>query len=259
MANILNSLISTGGTAFGGGSRGNTRLLPKLTQPAQIGDFLTCDVILSRTTQFDTEVTEFPVEDGFSISDHCIRKPMKLTLEVLFTPTPVTWYSAIPQSGTDVLNKVINAIMDIYRKGEPVTVKLIDAIYDDMVLTSAPMPRRAADGYCYVCTLQFTHVRRVTQRAEDIPEDGCNSDASGKAGQSNKDGGAASTQEIGTGLKTVDPSEAAPVSSGNIWTDIATGNVDVSQYGDIGTGLEASAAMAQSAISQSLGGGGVLW
>jgi hypothetical protein len=253
-----NSGSSVSGLGSGFISRGPQRILPRLTQPAQIGDYLECDVVLAYTPQFDADVTEFPVEDGFSIADHCIRKPMKLTMEVLFTPTPVTWYSAIMGGGRHTLNRCLNAIMDIWKKGEPVTIKTASAIYTDMVLTSAPMPRRADDGYCYKCTLQFVHVRRVTQRTEDIPEDGCNADAQGKAGETNKDGGAASTQEIGTGLQTVDAPSVAQ-SSGDIWTDIATGAIDLSQFGDIGTGLEASAAMAQTAIARSMSGGGVLW
>lgn len=228
-----------------------TTVLPKLVEPAQIGDYLECDVILSRTTDFSAEVTEYPVEDGFSISDHCIRKPLKLQLEVLFTPTPVTWWNAAFGGKLHTLNRVINAIMDIWKKGEPVTIKLVDAIYEDMVLTSAPMPRKAEDGYCYRCTLQFTHVRRVTQRTEDIPEDGCNADASGKAGQTGKDGGLASTQEIGTGMRTVEPD----TSGGSI---LSTNNIDLSQFGSVGVGLEATAYMAMATISNSMGGG-MLW
>lgn len=238
----------------------NTGVLPKLTQPAQIGDMLECDVILSRTTTFESEVTQFPVEDGFSISDHCIRKPMKLTLEVLFTPTPVTWFLAALGGSRHSLNRVIDAVMDIWKKGEPVTIKLVDAIYTDMVMTSAPMPRRTEDGYCYKAILEFQHVRRVTQRTEDIPEDGCNADAQGKAGQTGKDGGMAATEEIGTGLQTIDPSTVNDAESGDIWTQIATGNVDLSQFGAIGVGLEHTAAMATVSIAQSMGGmGAVLW
>ena len=254
--------ISLTGTGIGSSfvSRGPQQVLPKLTQPAQIGDYLECDVVMNYTTQFDSDVTENPVEDGFSISDHCIRKPMTLTLDVLFTPTPVTWFNAYLGGSRHTLNRVMNAIMDIYQKGEPVTIKLVNGIYTDMVMTSAPMPRRSDDGYCYRATLQFKHVRRVTQRTEDIPEDGCNADAQGKAGETGKDGGMAGTEEIGTGLQTVDPGTLGSTTSGDIWTDIATGNVDLSQFGAIGVGLEATAAMTTVSIAQAMrGSGGVLW
>ena len=145
--------------------------------------------------------------------------------------------------------------MDIWKKGEPVTITLVDAIYEDMVMTSAPMPRRSEDGYCYKCTLQFTHVRRVTQRTEDIPEDGTNADAQGKAGETNKDGGAASTTEIGTGLRTVDPDTSSDEDG-----MLSTLGVDLGQFGKVGAGLEMTAAMAQASAIQAMSGiGGVLW
>lgn len=269
MAFMSGSNISSIGTSLAGGLVGGSGFMPRSstgvilepTQPAQIGDMLECDVILSRVTTFESEVTQFPVEDGFSISDHCIRKPMKLTLEVLFTPTPVTWFLAALGGSRHSLNRVMDAIMDIWKKGEPVTIKLVDGIYTDMVMTSAPMPRRSEDGYCYKATLEFQHVRRVTQRTEDIPEDGCNADAQGKAGQTGKDGGMAATEEIGTGLQTIDPSTVGNASSDeDIWTQIATGSVDLSQFGAIGVGLEHTAAMATVSIAQSMGGmGAVLW
>ena len=67
MAFMSGSNISNIGTSLAGGlagssgfmPRSNTGVLPKLTQPAQIGDMLECDVILSRVTTFESEVTQF--------------------------------------------------------------------------------------------------------------------------------------------------------------------------------------------------------
>lgn len=241
------TMMMPGSTSFM--PRSSSGVLPKLVQPAQIGDYLTCDVILGRTTEFDAEVTEYPVEDGFSISDHCVRKPLKLTLDVLFTPTPVTWWNEFLGGSRHSLNVVINEIMQIWQQGEPVTITLVDAIYTDMVMTSAPMPRRSEDGYCYKATLQFQHVRRVTQRAEEIPEDGMNEEESGKGGETNKDGGDAPTEEIGTGLRTVEPGE----NTGSDILGVNTDNIDLSQFGSIGIGLEATAYMAAVSIANSIG------
>lgn len=71
----------------------------------------------------------------------------------------------------------------------------------------------------------------------------------------------AATEEIGTGLQTIDPSTVGNASSDeDIWTQIATGSVDLSQFGAIGVGLEHTAAMATVSIAQSMGGmGAVLW
>ena len=238
----MSSLLSTASSFI---STGKTRVLPSLKEAAKIGDELTCDVIVNRETKFDCEVTEFPVEDGFSVADHCIRKPMGLTLEVLFTPTPVTWFNSALGGSQHTLNRVLNAVMAIWKAGEPITITLVDAIYTDMVMTSAPMPRRVEDGYCYKATLQFQHVRKVTQRTEEVDDESTSSDAQGKAGSTSAEGGSASTQDIGTGLTTVDSTTT---------TGIDTNNIDLSQYGSVGVGLEATAYMAASSITSCLGG-----
>ena len=84
---------------------------PKLTHdlksPATIGD-LECDIVVEREINFESSVTENPVEDGFSVADHVTRQPVKLNMTVLFTPTPVTWF----KEGTNYQNRlseVLNA------------------------------------------------------------------------------------------------------------------------------------------------------
>lgn len=237
-----------------------TNILPPLAQPAMIGT-LAVDVVINRTTTFESEVTEYPVEDGFSISDHVTRKPLKLSMDVLFTPTPVTWFNSL--LGGRKLDIVLNGIMQIYQNGEPVTITLPDGIYTDMIMTSAPMPRTVQDGYCYKATLEFVHVRRVVQRTEDVPQEYTANDAAGKAGTTALDGGAAPTTNIGTGLQVVDAT-AAEVKR---IPGVDTTNIDLSQYGSIGTGLEATAYMAAYSIFGSMGAmegtlgkmKGVLW
>ena len=63
-----------------------------ITEPATIAD-LKVDVVLSKETTFDSEVTQYPVEDGFPVADHVTRNPMQLTMEVVCTPTPVTFFA----------------------------------------------------------------------------------------------------------------------------------------------------------------------
>lgn len=244
----LSSLL--GGSGFVSRAAG---VMPKPTQPAKIGDYLTVDVVMSRETNFDSEVTEYPVEDGFPIADHVVRKPMRLSMDVVFTPTPVTWGSLL---GGRSLNAVTNMLMQIYQKGEPVTITLVDAIYTDMVMTSAPLPRNVENGYCYRCQLEFTHVRRVVQRTEDVPEEYAANDAAGKAGTTEKDGGAAAQTEIGTGLQTVDASAG---SAGGGILGINTDNIDFGQLGAMATGSEATAYMAAYSVYQSIGKAGTFF
>lgn len=218
------------------------RIMPSLTQPAKIGDNLEVDVIVDRETKFDSEVTENPVEDGFIIADHVNRKPMTLTMTVVFTPTPVSWYDKLGNN-QNRMTEVANALQQIYKDGEPVKITLVDAIYDNMVMTSAPLPRNIENGYCYKMQLSFTHVRIVNQRTEEIPEDGTDEDASGKAGETEKDAGAASQTDIGTGMTTVDNTATV---------DVDTSAVDMSNSGNIATGKEMTAVATAQALQAAL-------
>lgn len=212
-----------------------------ITEPATIGD-LQVDVVVSKETTFDSEVTQYPVEDGFPVADHVTRNPMGLTMEVVCTPTPVTFFADLG-ANQNRLNEVTNAIMKIYNEGDPITVKTADAIYKDMVMTHAPLPRTVDDGLCYKMQLDFVHVRRVKPKTEDVPEGQTSSEAEGKAGESEKDGGTADQNDIGTGMTTVDNTATV---------EVDTSFQDYSNMGNILTGREITAYVCASVISQIL-------
>jgi hypothetical protein len=212
-----------------------------ITEPATIGD-LQVDVVVSKETTFDSEVTQYPVEDGFPVADHVTRNPMALTMEVVCTPTPVTFFADLG-ANQNRLNEVTNAIMKIYNEGDPITVKTADAIYKDMVMTHAPLPRTVDDGLCYKMQLDFVHVRRVKPKTEDVPEGQTSSEAEGKAGESEKDGGTADQNDIGTGMTTVDNTATV---------EVDTSFQDYSNMGNILTGQEITAFVCASVISRIL-------
>lgn len=206
------------------------KLMQEITEPTTIGD-LQVDAVLSKEVTLDSEATEYPVEDGFPVADHVTRKPMQLTMEVVCTPTPVQFFDLLGIN-QNRLNEVANALQDIYNKAEPIKIKTADAIYTDMIMTHAPLPRKVEDGLCYRMQIDFVHVRRVKPKTEDIPEGQGSSEAEGKSGESEKDGGAADQNEIGTGMTTIDNTETV---------DIDTSFMDASNSGSIMTGNELTA------------------
>ena len=199
---------------------------------------LQCDAVIEREMKFESEVTENPVEDGFNVADHVSRKPLTLQMTVMFTPTPVTWYDE-NEDYHNRLNEVVNALQDIYKKGEPVTVITVDAIYKNMLMLSAPLPRKVSDGYCYSCQINFVQVRRVKAKTESLP----NSTAKDKNGATETDAGQTSTEDIGTGVTTID----------NIaTTQINTTLISKEQSGDILTGNEQKTKAVTDALLRSL-------
>lgn len=213
-------------------------LMPKLTEPAKIGD-LSVDVLLETETNFDSEVTENPVEDGSIIADHVQRKPMSLKMQVVFTPTPISFGTV----DNNRLQNVANSLMKIYLNREPITIKTVDSIYNNMVMVRAPLPKTVKNGICYKMELEFKYVQIVTQRTEDIPEEYANNDAQGKAGTTEKDGGTATQSNLGTGMTTIQNTSTVKVN---------TIQADYSVAGEIQTGLEVSVNIAINTIISSL-------
>lgn len=217
-------------------------MLPILTKPAQIGENLLIDVVIDRETDFSSNVTENPVEKGFTIADHVVKKPMTLKMTAIFTPTPVTFDDKIPAT-TDRMGDVAKELNNIYLKAEPLTVIVPDAIYNDMVMTKAPLKRNVQNGFCYKIDLEFKHVVIVTERDEEVPEEYANNEAAGKAGTTNKDGGTASQTQVGSGMTVVGNEQAIGV---------ATDSTDYKNAGDVSTGKEITVQTAATAFALSL-------
>ena len=174
-----------------------------LQEKSKIGD-LEVDAIIERTTNLNSDVTEYPVEDGFPVADHVSRQPITLSMTVVCTPTPVVasksdtddtkmWHDEEVNS----LQGTADKLHDIYKKGEPIVITTPDAIYKDMIMVQAPLPRSVQDGVCYKMALEFKHVRIVKQKTSEV-----SSEAEGQAGDTETSAGSASQTEIGTGMTT---------------------------------------------------------
>ena len=212
--------------------------------PATIGD-LQVDCVVDHVTNFDSQVTEHPIEGGFVIADHVARQPMKLSLTAIITPTPVSYFRIMGGSNPDRLGEAASYLEQVHLAGEPITIVLPDGIYDSMVMTSCPLPRNVQDGFCYRLALEFTHVTIVSQKTEEIPEQNASGDAVGKAGATGTDAGASSQVNIGTGLTVRDNKK---------YLALNTNQIDLRNLGQIQTGIELTASRCAYSVYRSLGG-----
>ncbi len=195
-------------------------LIPVLLEPSMFED-MEFDVLQEISQSYDAELTDNPVETGFVIADHVIKKPVKVNLTVLFTPTCVTWADrrgGVAQTRLQDVEKQIYAIRD---KGEPGTVKTQLNIYENMVLTSAKL-NRDKSGFKITANLEFTQAIIVDTQMADVPEeyadqaanaaasDATSADsttAQSQAGATNTNAGTASTSTISADTNNADTSE----------------------------------------------------
>ena len=238
----LGNLTGLAKAMFAGGGGGGGK--------STVGD-LELDAILERTTNLDSDVTDYPVEDGFPVADHVTRQPLTLSMTCICTPTPLDGsgglYAAAgaamrgsSSSAGNSLQSIADKLLAIYQAGEPIMVTTPDAIYRDMVMTSAPLPRTVEDGICYKLALEFKHVRIVAQETSEV-----GSEAEGSAGKSETSAGSASQKEIGTGMTTINNQPFVAMDSTAVGLAVA---------GTITTGALNTATMAALSTYQSLGG-----
>ena len=214
------------------------------TVPATIGD-MQVDCVIDHVTTFSSNVTEHPIEGGFVIADHVSRQAMKLSVTVVITPTPVSYFRIMGGSNPDRLSEASAYFEQLHLKGEPITILLPDRICENMVMTSCPLPRNVQDGFCYRLALEFVHVTIVSQKTEEIPEQNASGDAVGKAGATGTDAGASSQVNIGTGLVVRDNKK---------YLALNTNQIDLRNLGQIQTGIELTASRCAYSVYRSLGG-----
>ena len=214
------------------------------TVPATIGD-MQVDCVVDHVTSFDSQVTEHPIEGGFVIADHVARQAMKLSVTVIITPTPVSYFRIMGGSNPDRLGEASAYFEQLHLAGEPITIVLPDRICENMVMTSCPLPRNVQNGFCYRLGLEFTHVTIVSQKTEEIPEQNASGDAVGKAGATGTDAGASSQVNIGTGLVVRDNKN---------YLALNTNQIDLRNLGQIQTGIELTASRCAYSVYRSLGG-----
>jgi hypothetical protein len=143
------------------------------------------------------------------------------------------------------LGEAIAYFEQLWLNGEPITVTIPSGIYQDMVMTSCPLPRNVQDGFCYRVALEFKHVVIVSQKTEEIPEQNASGDAVGKAGATGTDAGASSQVNIGSGLI---------VRNNKNYIALNTNQIDLRNLGQIQTGIELTASRAAYSVYRSLGG-----
>lgn len=212
-------------------------LMTELLEPVKIGDNLQVDVLDSYSYALESQVTENPTELGFNVADHVINSQTVLSLTALFTPTPVTWYELQKDKLETRIEDVKRELKRIHDTKEPITVKTHDAIYDNMIMTKAPIAITKEHGTALLVEFEFKQVIRVQANTADVPPEYAQQDEKiiAQVTQTDAAAGTATTTEIGTG--------------GTGATNMASTGGDTFY-----TGTEQTANTASNSLSSSMGG-----
>jgi hypothetical protein len=127
------------------------------------------DASVTESHSSPCEITENPVEDGSTISDHAQIKPKELTIDGVITDTPL--YFPIIQNIMGIVNKVqelfgkdsrsidaYNKFISLQNTREPFTVITGLRKYDNMMLENFTVDRTAKSGGAIVFKAKMKQV-----------------------------------------------------------------------------------------------------
>jgi hypothetical protein len=197
-------------------------------------DVLELDATLRETEDYQNEVTEFPVESGFTITDHVIHKPERLSIEGFVTNTPIpNSIVSAPLLITGQGNRVKYALETLLELAgfdssgvngteakafiptpHIISVEMGLRIYNDMIIESLSVPRDKDTGE----TLRFTiQLKRVIIVKTDFVKIENSSELNGKA----KDAEKQATEKKNKGAQTA--KKVDPVSNASLLSKIMDG------------------------------------
>lgn len=141
-------------------------------------DGIEFDALMSKTKTMESDIPDYPVESGFSVSDNITVKPVTLSLELYITPTPVTWAEE-HSGGLDWVDSVCEELEDLYFEKKLVTIETPDETFENMGITSMSIADSQDEGYSKVISISAKKVYETETDTAEIPSEIAQSGTSG--------------------------------------------------------------------------------
>jgi hypothetical protein len=135
------------------------------------------DASLSESHTFESEVTDYPVESGASITDNVRPKPIVVSIEGVVSDSPIgpvatarNNETASPDAELQFLpsEAALDKLLRIRDAREPITIVTSLKTFESMVLTNLDVPRDADTGHALKFTASFQQVILVTNNRTTV-------------------------------------------------------------------------------------------
>lgn len=161
------------------------------TIPSSLGG-IEFDCIIDRTTTYEAEAPEYPIESGFYVGDSILRKPIQLSVNAFITNTPVTWKGR--HAGQGRVQEVCDKLKKMFFSGELQTFITPSKVYKNMAILSLNIPE---GEYENAVEISFTLKEVTVTSAKTIK---ISSDYE-QSGDSGSDAGTTGTTDETSGTK----------------------------------------------------------
>lgn len=164
--------------------------MAKAKRPATVNG-IPFDALLDEERVYEAESPDYPIEDGFTVNDTIILKPLILSMTLFVTDTPVTWLGR-GHGGRGWADSIIQRLENLYFSRKTVTVVTSDKTYRSMAIQSISISKSTDVGYARQIPITFKEIRITQSRKTTIPA------SYGKSGTTGANAGTASTSTSGT-------------------------------------------------------------
>ena len=151
---------------------------------------LELDALLTESTSLNSQITEYPVEDGTVISDHITKESERLSLSGVITGAGTLFNIGL---GKYKMIAAKETLRELHAKRELVTIVTGLDVYTDFAIESLEIERNSDDGERLNISAEFRKIQKVTLRKEEMPPEKADNSVKGKAGQTKAKVGKAQT------------------------------------------------------------------
>lgn len=143
--------------------------IQRVSDTGAITEVITLDATLDVNITHNMTVTDFPVEDGASISDHVQPQPVSVAIRGLVSSTPLRIISFDVIVGDARPRAAFEILTEIQENKELVRIVTDLRTYDNMALTSLNAPRRQDTKNALLFTALFREVKIVSSQIVQLP------------------------------------------------------------------------------------------
>lgn len=140
--------------------------LPALIRPARSIGGVVCDVTLEESHEDGLTITEYPVENGATISDHATIKPKRVSIRIVASDAGG---SSAESSGEDRSIEIYQQLLDLMETREPIEIITAKRAYKNMLIESISAPTDAQTQQALIASLECREVNIATVETTSVP------------------------------------------------------------------------------------------
>lgn len=163
-------------------------------EPVSI-DGIEFDALITSNDTLASDIPQYPVEEGYEVSDTIILKPRVLELTVFVSNTPVTHLQRFggAEACKTRVDDVVARLENMRAQRKLVTIVTMDRTYKNMGLENMSVSKSLETGYARQIPLTFKEVFITSTQSVSIPA------SYGKSGATGASAGTASTSTGASG------------------------------------------------------------